>query len=242
MTKQDKPTNQNSKEDVVIGSVKRDPLKLFRKKEQKYISSNATKTDSHSQASSKPDPIVGNIKNNHFKFINKFLNNKKIVYICIAVILVVFLSLIAVQYLTIINNNKNIKEAQSKYETLKEDLSKDLDRSLASDNFDGATELINNSELANTLDADLMLAKIKISQKDYNGAILILDSALLKYGENIDIAYSLAFSYEQLGNKEKAIVFYQKYVDLLKKEKFYPMQGSNIAFYENKIEELKDGI
>ena len=226
MTKQDNHTNQNNKEDVVIGSVKRDPLKLFRKKEQNIIIGKDINknTNDLSEKVTKKDP-------------NKVIYSKpkkafKIAYIATIVVLVA--SVLLNIYFVLQKDNNLVSMPTSETDNLTNDVISES----SSGGYAQAEKLINESDSSETLEAQLLLAGLKMKQNQYNEALDILLKAEKKYPNNMALYSSIAICYENLQKNDLSKQYFQKQYDLLVGVPDYPMKKSDMQAIQGKINQM----
>lgn len=80
-------------------------------------------------------------------------------------------------------------------------------------------------------------AVVYTNNKNYTKAIEIYKQLEAKYGINTDLAFALAGNYESSGDKQNALVYYKKGLELLQQQKGEDLP-SGIYFYQQKIKSL----
>lgn len=231
MTKQDNNTKQNSKEDVVIGSVKRDPLKLFRKQEHIIAGKDMNKSNSDALKKSN-NGSTSKIKDSRSK------KAFKLAYIATIAVLVV--SVLLNIYFVFTNENLSINNITEERQQQLSSITNSVVTKTAQGDYDGAiSDIKTNPAFRGNVEGAILEATVRMNQKDYKTAIDILLVAKEQFGMDIAISNALAQAYEALGDKENAIINYSLYLDYLKASPDYPLKESDVEATKKLIESLK---
>lgn len=102
------------------------------------------------------------------------------------------------------------------FKLYKEKIKKNISELINANNVENAKLLIEeySNIVYDDVEIDSMKAVIAILENRLEEAEDILKSAMKKFGDSFDLLYNLAYVYEQMNNKQKALKFYKKAVEI----------------------------
>jgi tetratricopeptide (TPR) repeat protein len=111
--------------------------------------------------------------------------------------------------------------------------------SIANGDYQAAEDTLKNSpELQNTRDGLMFTASVQFEKGSYADAVKTYQEVATKYGWTSNVAERIARCYAELKNKDQAISYYNKAIELLDKENS-PMKESDKQVYRRQIEALQ---
>ncbi len=135
------------------------------------------------------------------------------------------------------NNGSNIFATQSEQE--------DFSNSILNDTLDGKTEeaikkIQSNPKIAGSAYGYEQVAIVYYNSNQTDKAIASLEESVKKYGlVNDSTANLMAMSYDKANNKQKAIEYYQKYIQMIQAKSDYPMKKADVQEALSKIKTLE---
>ena len=111
--------------------------------------------------------------------------------------------------------------------------------SIANGDYQAAEDTLKNSpELQNSRDGLMFTASVQFEKANYTEAIKTYQSVATKYGWTADVAGLIGRSYTELKDKEQAISYYNKAIELVDKSSS-PTKEADKNDYRRQIEALQ---
>lgn len=124
--------------------------------------------------------------------------------------------------------------------TTNEQLLDEVNKFSAAGDYDTAQKVIaSNPELSGSRDGLMTKATVYYNAQKWDDALATYQDIAKTYGWTANLADLVASVYVQKGDKQQAVVYYQKEIDLLNSDKSDPMAKSLAASVQKKIEGLK---
>ena len=174
------------------------------------------------------------------KIQNKYLFHKK-VKIGLLIFAILLFSVVVLWMFTDIarynNSNNNVLTDISK----KEELSDNVLSKTISGQPEEAIKLIEaDKKVANTSYGQDQIALVYINSNQPDKAIEVLQKTEKKYGLSKNTSKLFAITYESTKDYKNAIFYYQKYIDLIKSGKDYPLKEADIKETQVKIQQISE--